>query len=160
MKAYLRFVERLSKFMSIIAGVGLTFMMLLTVSDVILRYLKRPIPGTYELVAYSGVVVIGFAIAYTSWVRAHVFVDFLVNRLGKTPKRIVLIFTKLVGTGFFVMLGVNLIADGLSMLQTGEVSPTLKLPFYPIAFGLGVCSFTQCLVLLSDIPKIVGGEYE
>jgi TRAP-type C4-dicarboxylate transport system permease small subunit len=160
MKAYLRLVEQLSKFMNVIAGIAITFMMLLTVADVILRRMGKAIPGTYELVAFSGVVVVGFALAYTSWVRAHVFVDLVVEKLGTHSKRVVLVFTKLVGIAFFVMLGINLIKDGLTLIQTGELSPTLQFPFYPIAFGLGVCSFVECLVLLSDIPRIIGGDYE
>jgi hypothetical protein len=42
----------------------------------------------------------------------------------------------------------------------GEVSPTLTMPFYPVAYGLGICSFVQCLVLLCDILKILGGKHE
>jgi TRAP-type C4-dicarboxylate transport system permease small subunit len=160
MKSYLRLVEQLSKFMNVIAGIALTFMMLLTVVDVILRRMGKAIPGTYELVAFSGVVVVGFALAYTSFVRAHVFVDLVVEKLGLHSRRVVLIFTKLVGGAFFVMLGINLIKDGFNLIQTGELSPTLQFPFYPMAFGLGLCSFVVCLVLLSDIPKIIGGDYE
>lgn len=160
MKAYLRFVERLSKVMNVIAGIALTFMMLLTVVDVILRRLGRAIPGTYELVAFSGVIVIGFALAYTTLVRAHVFVDMVTEKLKVRTRKIVLIFTKVVGVAFFIMLGINLIKDGFNLIQTGELSPTLQFPFYPIAFGLAVCSFVESLVLISDIPKIIGGEYE
>jgi TRAP-type C4-dicarboxylate transport system permease small subunit len=160
MKAYLRLVEQLSKFMNVIAGIALSFMMLLTVVDVILRRMGKAIPGTYELVAFSGVVVVGFALAYTSWVRAHVYVDMVTEKLGVRARKAVLVFTKLVGIAFFIMLGINLIKDGFNLIETGELSPTLQFPFYPIAFGLGVCSFAECLVLLSDIPRIIGGEYE
>jgi TRAP-type C4-dicarboxylate transport system permease small subunit len=160
MKAFIGLVESMGNFLAVIAGVGLTFMMMITVCDVILRYLGRPIPGTYELVAFSGVVVIGFAIAYTSLQKAHVFVDFLVDRMTRKGKIAMIIFTRLLSMGFFLMLGICLIADGISLYQTGEVSPTLKLSFYPIAFGLGICSFTQCMVLLADILKIAGGQHE
>ncbi len=160
MKAYLRLVEQLSKFMNVIAGIALTFMMMLTVVDVILRRMGKAIPGTYELVAFSGVIVVGFALAYTSFVRAHVFVDLVIDKLGIHSKKLVLVFTKLVGVAFFIMLGINLIRDGLTLIDTGELSPTLQFPFYPIAFGLAVCSFVECLVLLGDIPRIIGGSYE
>ena len=160
MKAYLRLVEQLSKFMNVIAGIALTFMMLLTVLDVILRRMGRAIPGTYELVAFSGVVVVGFALAYTSFVRAHVFVDMVIEKLEVRTRKTVLICTKLIGIAFFIMLGINLIKDGFNLIETGELSPTLQFPFYPIAFGLGVCSFVECLVLFSDIPRIIGGDYE
>jgi TRAP-type C4-dicarboxylate transport system permease small subunit len=160
MKSFLRFVEWFSNSLAVIAGIGLTFMMLLTVCDVILRYLGKPIPGTYELVAFSGVVVIGFAISYTSWAKAHVYVDFVIMSLTRKSRGTIQLITRGLSIAFFAMLGVCLILDGFSMYSTGEVSPTLKFPFYPIALGLGVCAFTQCLVLVGDIMRILGGQYE
>ncbi len=65
-------VRGVSRFLNVIAGIALTFMMSLTVADVILRYFKRPIVGTYELVALSGVVVVGFAVPFTSWQRGNI----------------------------------------------------------------------------------------
>ena len=160
MKRILDNVLWLSKFMNVIAGVMLTLMMLLTVSDVILRYLGRPIRGTYELVALAGAVAIGFAIPITSWMKGHIYVDFLVNAFPGRGKTLILVTTKLVGIFFFLIAGIYLIANGLSMRASGEVSPTLQLPFYPVAMGLGVCCFIECLVLFADILKIAGGTYE
>jgi hypothetical protein len=40
------------------------------------------------------------------------------------------------------------------------VSLTLQLPFYPVAYGVAVACFVQCLVLLTDVVKITRGEYE
>jgi len=160
MKKFLGFVQSFGNSLAIVAGIGLTFMMMITVSDVILRYLGRPIPGTYELVAFSGVVVIGFAIAYTSLKKAHVYVDFVIDRMSRKSSDVIKVCTRILCTGFFLMLGVCLIGDALDLYRTGEVSPTLRFPFYPIAFGLGVCSFTQCLVLVAEIVRIVGGQHE
>jgi len=65
MPILLKITTKLSNVMYVCAGVVLTFMMLLTVADVILRYLGRPIAGSYELVSLCGAVVVGFAIPYT-----------------------------------------------------------------------------------------------
>jgi len=86
MDGFLDKVRALSRFLNVIAGISLTFLMLLTVLDVILRSFRTPVVGTYELVAFSGAVVIGFAIPYTSWLRGHIFVDFFRSeerRVGK-----------------------------------------------------------------------------
>ncbi|HYA91591.1 MAG TPA: TRAP transporter small permease, partial [Thermodesulfobacteriota bacterium] len=61
MKGFLNVVEKISKFLNVIAGISLTFLMLLTIADVILRLFKRPVVGTYEMVAFAGAVVIGFS---------------------------------------------------------------------------------------------------
>jgi TRAP-type C4-dicarboxylate transport system permease small subunit len=44
--------------------------------------------------------------------------------------------------------------------NTGEVSPTLQMPFYPVAYGVAICFFVLCLVFVGDIIKIAKGEYE
>lgn len=62
MKSYLRFIEKLSKIMNVIAGTALTLIMLLTVADVALRYLGMPIVGTFEIVGLGGAIVVGFGI--------------------------------------------------------------------------------------------------
>ena len=45
MKGLLGNIHGLSRFFYIIAGISLTFLMLLTVSDVVLRLFRRPIVG-------------------------------------------------------------------------------------------------------------------
>jgi TRAP-type C4-dicarboxylate transport system permease small subunit len=160
MKGFLNQIFRLSRFLNIIAGITLTFMMLLTVSDVILRFMRRPIVGTYELVAFSGAVVIGFALPYTSWLRGHIFVDFFVGRFPNTIRNIFHIATRFLAIGLFLMIGWNLFLYGKDLYKSGEVSLTLQMPFYPVAYGVGICCFIQCLVLFCDILKIFGGKYE
>ena len=46
MNGFLKTVEAVSRFFNIIAGVSLTFLMLLTITDVILRGINMPIVGT------------------------------------------------------------------------------------------------------------------
>ncbi len=160
MKGFLSSIKSLSRFLNIIAGISLTFLMLLTVMDVILRMLRMPIVGTYELVAFSGAVVIGFAIPLTSWLRAHIFVDFFILKFSQKTRNIFNVSTRVIVIGLFFLLGWNLIKFGMDLQKSGEVSLTLQMPFYPVAYGVGACCFIQCLVLICDILKIAGGEYE
>jgi TRAP-type C4-dicarboxylate transport system permease small subunit len=153
-------VWRLTRVINGIAGGSLAFIMFLTVADIILRTLRRPIVGTFEIVAFSGAVVIGFSVPYTTWMRGHVYTDFLVLRFSQKMRNMINVFTKCLGIGIFFLIGWNLIKYGMDLRQSGEVSPTLTLPFYPVAYGLGVSCFIQCLVLGCDILKISGGKYE
>jgi TRAP-type C4-dicarboxylate transport system permease small subunit len=153
-------VRAVSRFFNLIAGISLTFLMLLTVTDVILRSFRRPIVGTYELVAFAGAVVIGFSVPLTSWMRGHIYVDFLVLKFPKKLRDAFNIGTRCMSCLLFFLIGWNLLKYGVDLQKSGEVSLTLQLPFYPVAYGLGVCCFVQCLVLLCDILKIFGGKYE
>jgi TRAP-type C4-dicarboxylate transport system permease small subunit len=153
-------IKGLSRFLNIIAGISLTFLMLLTVLDVILRSFRRPVVGAYELVAFSGAIVIGFAVPLTSWVRGHIYVDFFILRFSKMVRNIFNTATRSLVIVLFFLIGWNLIKYGIDLQKSGEVSLTLQMPFYPVAYAVGVCCFVQCLVLICDIVKIFGGEYE
>jgi TRAP-type C4-dicarboxylate transport system permease small subunit len=160
MEGFLSKVKELSRFLNLIAGISLSLLMFLTIADVILRFFRRPIVGTYELVAFLGAVVIGFSIPLTSWVKGHIYVDFLILRFSQKIRNVFNITTRCLVIWLFLMIGWNLIDYGMDLYESGEVSLTLQMPFYPIAYGIGICCFIQCLVLLCDILKILGGKYE
>jgi len=160
MEGFLKTINGISRFLNIIAGISLTFLMLLTITDVILRGFKSPVPGTFEMVAFAGAVVIGFSVPLTSWLRGHIFVDFFILKFSQKGRDIFNIATRCVVIVLFFLIGWNLIKYGMDLQKSGEVSLTLQMPFYPVAYGVGVCCFVQCLVLVCDIVKIFGGKYD
>ena len=155
-----RFLAMTSKVLNVIGGAALTFMMFLTVADVLLRIVGRPILGTYEIVGLALALVIGFGIPRVSMDRGHVYMEFIVDKLPKNSKMVMLTFTRLLCIALFVIIGYNLFSVGNEFHSSGEVSPTLKLPFFPVAYGVGVCCFIECLVFVSEIIKIWRGQYE
>jgi TRAP-type C4-dicarboxylate transport system permease small subunit len=160
MDGFLRSVKGISRILNVIGGISLTFLMMLTIADVVLRAFRRPIVGTYELVALSGAIVIGFSIPLTSWMRGHIYVDFFILRFSQRVRNVFNIVTRCLVIGLFLLIGINLIKYGMELFKSGEVSLTLQVPFYPIVCGLGVCCFVQVLVAFCDIVKIFRGEYE
>jgi TRAP-type C4-dicarboxylate transport system permease small subunit len=180
---FLAAMEKVSRFLNGIAAISLIILMFLTCADVALRAILsfgrwllehkmllpmgtmivghvRPIVGTYELVALLGAVVIGFSIPLTSWFRGHIYVDFFLFRFPQKTRNAFNIATRCLGVFLFLMIGWNLIKYGLDLERTGEVSLTLQIPSYPIVFGVGICCFAQCLVLIGDMVKIRGGRYD
>lgn len=155
MKGLHGIIFRTSKVMDVVGGVVLTLMMLVTVTDVILRFFGKPITGTYELVFLGGAVVIGCAIPRTSWEGGHVNVDFAIEYLPGMFKKAMIIFTRLLGIAFFVLLGWNLFAYGTNLFNKHEVSLTLHVPYYPVAYILGICAFVECLALLSGLIRTI-----
>ncbi len=141
----------LSRSMFAIAGVALAASMALTVSDVILRAFQRPIVGAYELVGLLGAIVVGFAIPETSRSNGHVIMDFLPSVLSGGWRRLLRIVTRLIGISLFLTIAVNLWSMGIDFRINGEVTPTLQLPLYPVAWGLSVCCLIECLTLFNDI---------
>jgi len=151
-----------AKTMNWVGGVILALMMLLTVLDVILRYMGRAITGTFELMSFGGAVVAGFAIAQTSVDGAHVNVDMLTAALAEKGRRVVTVLTKLIGIGVFALLAWALLLKGKDLYATGEVSLTLHVPFYPVAYALSLSAVVECFVLIRDLLKVIftGAEHE
>jgi TRAP-type C4-dicarboxylate transport system permease small subunit len=160
MDALLKNTEKLTRYMYIFGGVSLVFIMSLTISDVFLRLMRKPIVGTYELVCFGSALVIGFSLPYVSWKRGHIYVDFLVNLFPRRWKNGVVTLTRSLAIALFILAGWNLIKYALDLYNVGEVSPTLTLPYYPFVFIVGLCCFVQCLSLSCDIVRIWKGDYE
>jgi TRAP-type C4-dicarboxylate transport system permease small subunit len=151
-------LQKIAYFMYGIAGVALVGIMFLTVADVFLRLFKLPIEGTYEIVSLLGAVVIGFAIPQTTLERGHVLMDFLTGRLHGGVQRVLHLFTRLIAAVIFLIIGWNLFVLGNDLLKAGQVSLTLKMPEYPVAYGIAFCCLLECLVLLADLIKKKGAD--
>lgn len=153
-------LKYISKILNIVAGVALTFMMLLTVIDVVLRTTKTPIIGTFEIVSLSLALVVGFGIPQVSLDRGHVIMDFALEKLSVRSKKITNTFTRILCLLLFGFIGYNLFNVGALFRASGEVTATIKLPFYPIAYVVGVCCLLECFVFLFDIFRTWSEKYE
>ena len=160
MNVFLKTVAQIGKFLNVIAGASLIGLMVLTIIDVILRGFNRPVVGTYELVALAGAVVIGFSMPHTSFQRGHIYADFLIAQFPRRVKNGFHIVTRCLVFSLFILAGWNLLKYGWDLQKSGEVTLTLQLPFYPVAYAVGLCCFVQCLVMICDLIKIYGGKYD
>jgi len=147
------FLQKASKRLAVVAGIALTFMMLLTVADVTMRAFGMPFMGTYEVVSLTLGLVIGFSIPLVSLNKQHVYMDMLVNSLSKRNKALMHILTRILNIFLFVLIGCALFIIGNEYRLSGETSPTIMLPFYPMAFGIGICCFIECFVFIFEIAK-------
>jgi TRAP-type C4-dicarboxylate transport system permease small subunit len=160
MKALDAVLKRISAILNIVAAAALTFMMFLTVVDVGLRAAGRPIVGVYEIVALTLAVVVGFSMAQVSLDGAHVYMEIGLDKLGPFGQNVMKTFTRILCLGLFIFIGYNLFSVGAEFRTSGEVSQTLRLPFFPVAYAVGFCCFLQCLIFLMDIATIWRAEHE
>jgi TRAP-type C4-dicarboxylate transport system permease small subunit len=141
-----------------VGGLGLAFMMLVTLTDVVMRYIGRPIFGSMEIVCFTSAIVIGFAIPYTQWTKGHIIVDFLLDMLSPRAVRIFQIVTRIMGIVLFLFAGYNFIDYSLDVMKSREVTPGFRIPYYPITFGLAAASFLQVITLFCDLLNTIWGE--
>jgi TRAP-type C4-dicarboxylate transport system permease small subunit len=160
MQSFLRAVEKITSLMEVVAGAALTLIVVLTTADVILRGFGHPILGTYEIVAIMGGIVIGFVTPITSWKRGHVYVDFMTVKLGRKGKNRIDVVTRVVAIALFLLIGSSIMKIAGNLREAGEVSATIQLPLYPIAYAVGASLYVLSAVVFCDILKIKGGAYE
>jgi TRAP-type C4-dicarboxylate transport system permease small subunit len=146
--------------LNFIAGVALTAMMLLTVVDVLLRAVSFPFVGTFEIVSLLMGIVISFGIPQVSMDKGHVYMEFLIERLSLRNRNLMNTFTRVLCIILFACIAYNMIKIGIRFHASGEVSPTIKIPFYPLPYAVSVCCFLECFVFLSDIVTIWRDKHE
>jgi len=156
----LRYLEKiahfLSRWFSWVGGIGLVAMLGLVVADIIgIKLFKNPVPGAIEIVAFLGVVITAFAIAYTYILRGHIQVEFFVMRLPTRVRAYVDSFVHLLGIVLFALLAWRSYEYGRVLQDTGEVSMTQGIPFYPFVYAIALCCIPVCLVLLVELLKSV-----
>ncbi len=144
---------RLSGQLNRAAAGAMVAMMVLVNANVILRPFGKPIWGTYELVGFLGSLVLSLALIQTTYNQGHMVVEVLTRRL---PPRIRLFIKR--GNNLITMIVMGLISwqslrYGMRVLDSGEVSATLRLPFYPFLYAIGLSFGLAALVLLVNFIK-------
>ena len=150
-------VYKLDVSFHVMAGVMLAFMLVLTICDVIMRAFDRPIVGSIELITFSGAIVACFAIPYASWMKSHVYVDLLTQKLSGKSLKILMVMTRSIGILLFLLISYNFILYGLTLMKAGEVSAGFRIPYYPLTFILAAGCFLESLTILVDLLKLVMG---
>ena len=157
-----RQVGRLASFFNGIATAAVVGMMVLTCLDVLLRLLRHPIPGTYEIVGLLGAVFISFSLARTSVDQGHIAVDFLVQRFPQRLQHAVeaintgicaLLFT--VECGQCVLYARDLKASGCFIDALAFFMLTVPI-FFPVIVSMGYDPmwFVVIIVLVTQIGVI------
>ena len=151
-------LEKISRFLNrtfvLIAGVFMVAMILVTCANIFLRIVWVPIKGTFELMGLFGAVATAFVLGYTQLKKAHISVDILVNGF---PQRIRTVFDGInyfICMIFFAVLGWQISRLATTIRQTGEVTETLRIIYYPFTYGVALGCFLLALVLLVDFLKL------
>jgi TRAP-type transport system small permease protein len=150
----------LSRGLHRIGEVILVLMVLLTVSDVFLRYLfHRPILGSWEVTEYMMAVLVFACVGYTMVERGHVVVDLVITRLPPRVRALVECITSLVAFVFFAIVTWRNVLQAGVALRRSDVSAELFIPKSPfilfVAVGIGVLSLVLFAQFLESLAKAV-----
>ncbi len=139
------------------AGVGvLVAMMVLTASDVTLRYVfNRPIVGSFDLTEYMMAIVVSFGLAYCAFLRGHVRVDLVVTHMPERLQSAIDSITGLLGVILFAIITWQAFMYMELLFDSGLKSTVLLIPRFPFAGMVCLGSVFLTIVLLADFLKFL-----
>ena len=150
-----RLAALLRKGLMIAAGAALIALTLLATANVGLRIFRAPVSGTYEIVSFLGAVVTAGALGYTQKRKDHIVVDILSDRFPAPAKRVLDGVSHAVTLVLFSIVAWQTFAWGRRIMESGELSETLKVPYYPFVFAVSLGFAVLALTLLLDLLETV-----
>ncbi len=155
-----RSVETTIRTVSRIAnGVGmavLTFMMLVTVADVFLRYaFNKPILGTVELCEYLMVAVVYLALPLCAVRGGNARVEILTVRFPPKLLAVVDSITCFLSLGILSLMTWQAFLEFNEMVEANRVSDMLGVPAYPFYLILAIGSLILWTVLLITLIQTI-----
>ena len=146
----------LSTVLSLVVCLVFFGMMMLTVLDVILRYLfNSPILGAFEITEFMMVFIVFLSLAYTQSQKGHVSVDIFVTILSERKQLFIELISHIIYFLLLLIITWKSVARAIELMESKEVSGTLSIPVFPFYFVVALGCAAMCMELLRDISKIM-----
>ena len=160
MKVLNRISEFLNRLLTWIGGFFLISMVVLTCANIIFRMVWVPIKGTFELMGYFGAIVTAFALGYTQMKKTHISVDILVNTFSIKTRKVVNVINHAVCFVFFSAAAWQIAIKATTLMNTGEITETLRIVYYPFTYGVAFGCAMLTLVLFTNMVRSFMQEEE
>ncbi|MCX7856449.1 MAG: TRAP transporter small permease subunit [Deltaproteobacteria bacterium] len=143
-------VHTINRICAFLGGIFIIILTTIAAGNMLLRIIYRPIHGSYELIGFFGAASIGLALGYTQLRKDHIIVTIVSDRFGKKTKKIIDLFSNMVSSLFFIVCGTETLKWGSRLAKSGELSETLKIPYYPFVYLLGTGFLIIAITLILD----------
>lgn len=153
-------IAQISEIFGVVAVVVLVFMMMLTVSDVVLRYFfNSPIMASMEITEYMMVSVGFLGLAWCALKGMHIKVHLIVGRFSERAQAIVDIINHIIILGLCVIIAWRSFSEALMAKEMGRASEITDIPTHPfyyiVVFGYILLFFVMIPFLVQAINKVV-----
>lgn len=128
-------------------------MMAVIVSNVFLRFLGRPLPALFEIMAALAVGIIGLALAGSQRKKTHVSIDLVTKNFPQRIQDVLAGVLTLVIIGFWGVVIFGLTRYTSLSIDSGAASDILRLPNWPQLVLLIIGLILLVLVLLVDFGR-------
>ncbi len=124
---------RFLRLLALGAGGVLLLLMLVTVVDVVLRYVfNAPLASVWEFTEFSMSVIVFLGIAYCGWTGGHISIDLLEKWLERPSLRLLPALIAFTSGLLFALVAYRAALETLDTLH--QVSNMLRWPHYPFRF--------------------------
>jgi TRAP-type C4-dicarboxylate transport system permease small subunit len=152
-KGAANWLEHLQRWAGLASGLFITILMLITVYEVVMRYLLRlPTGRTQEVEQYYLLVgVVFFAIGFTLLEEGHVTVDLVVSKL---PPRVQLVMDGVIASTVIIVFAILLIWGGVVLAARHQTAttPVTRMPLFVGYIMIPIGSF---LLLLQAVIRLI-----
>jgi len=145
-----RLSARLNQWTVWLAGGAMVLMMLISVTNIILRIASRPFGGTTEMVGWLAALTAALALGYTQMNRGHVAIDLLVSRFSRRARAVLDSITSFISIALVVLATRQLTVHAGNLWQRGSVSETMHLAYFPFTYVVAFGFSCLALALLVD----------
>jgi TRAP-type C4-dicarboxylate transport system permease small subunit len=154
MKGLERIAVLVNRAASAVAGVALIFLTGVAIANMVSRAVFTPVPGSYELIGFACAAAVALGLGYTQMVKGHVAVTIFTDMLSPAVNRVLDAVNHLVSTAFFTFVGWQIVKWGTALGRSGELSQTLKIPYYPLVWVVGIGFGVLALTILLDLTRV------
>lgn len=160
MQIFEALITRISRFLDFVAGLMLAGTAALIVANILGRsLLNTSILGTYEMVGFFTAGAVGLALARCALENSHIAVEFITDRFPPSLQKVIQLITGIPVIGFIIFTSYNLLQYGSRIAESGEVSPTTQMAFYPFIYIVALGFLALSLVLVLKLAQLfTGGE--
>ncbi len=148
-----RISEGLNRLLTWLGGLFLVIMIVMTCANIFFRLIWVPVRGTFELMGFFGAVVTAFALGMTQMQKGHIAVDVLINTFSQRTRRVLGGVNSFIGMVFFAIAAWQIAVKATILMQTEEVTETLRIIYYPFTYAVAFGCLVLALVLLTDLVK-------
>jgi TRAP-type C4-dicarboxylate transport system permease small subunit len=99
-------------------------------------------------------IVTAFALGYTQVKRGHVGIDLVVNQFSPRTRKILNGINYFICMIFFALASWQIAKWATTLWETGEITETLRIIYFPFTYGVALGCAVLSLVLLTDLLKL------
>jgi TRAP-type C4-dicarboxylate transport system permease small subunit len=149
MKTLERITRVLNGVFAAVSGVAIVGLTALAAVNMITRAAGAPVPGSYELIGFLGAVAMACGLGYTQLAKGHIIVNIITDKFSPAVNKALDAVNHVIGAAFWGLVAWQTVMWGARIGRSGELSQTLKIPYYPVIYlaAAGIAVFSITLIL-------------